>query len=254
MDVLDVSRGRNMLQAIIHITKPTTVPLITNNACFLPCLMTIELIRIIFGPGLMVENKQIDKMPKKNIKNHNYQPNLADLFVKVNLRPLMILGIISGAFNYTGNTEVDELYLSGKAENKHMSKRVKAKGVYNKAVIVGMVNRETKHATMKHVKSAEYHVLGKEIMNKIECGSTLITDGFASYETLKRYYQHETVNHSVGEYVKTKQINGKAYKIHTNTVEGLFGMIRRVVIGTYHFISVKHTQKYLNEIAHGYSS
>jgi transposase-like protein len=108
---------------------------------------------------------------------------------------------------FSGETEADELYLGGKEGNKHTKDKFKT----TKNAMLGIVNRDTKKAIIKQVKSTEYHILGKEIMNKVETGSTLITDSYASYKTLGKFYNHETVNHSANEYVKiSKAIDNKS--------------------------------------------
>ena len=52
---------------------------------------------------------------------------------------------------------------------------------------------------------------------------------------------HRRVNHSLGEYVK------KGTDIHSNSVEGVFSLLKRGVYGTFHSVSKKHLPNYLNE-------
>ncbi len=61
-------------------------------------------------------------------------------------------------------------------------------------------------------------------------------DGIAHHDT-----RHETVNHSAGEYVRAD--------VHTNTVESVWSLFKRSIVGTYHQISKKHMPKYLDEQA-----
>ena len=53
--------------------------------------------------------------------------------------------------------------------------------------------------------------------------------------------EHETVNHSVGEYVR-----GMA---HTNGIESFWAMHKRGYHGTYHHISAKHLHRYIVEFS-----
>ena len=53
-------------------------------------------------------------------------------------------------------------------------------------------------------------------------------------------YKHETVNHSAGEYARPGGV-------HSNTVEGYFGLLKRGLYGTYHHVSEAHLQRYINE-------
>src|SRR5205814_8641854 len=54
--------------------------------------------------------------------------------------------------------------------------------------------------------------------------------------------EHETVNHSAKEYVRL------GTDIHTNTVESAFSLLKRGIIGTWHRVSHKHLQAYLDEM------
>ena len=58
--------------------------------------------------------------------------------------------------------------------------------------------------------------------------------GIADHDTT-----HETVNHSAEEWVRGD--------VHTNTIEGVFSLFKRSVVGAYHQISAKHLPAYLDE-------
>lgn len=58
--------------------------------------------------------------------------------------------------------------------------------------------------------------------------------------------RHETVNHSAKEYVRGD--------VHTNTVEGVWSLFKRGLVGTHHQLSVKHLPAYLNETAFKYNN
>ena len=57
---------------------------------------------------------------------------------------------------------------------------------------------------------------------------------------------HESVNHSRHEYARGP--------IHTNTIEGFFGLLKRGVNGTFHHISPKHLHRYLSEFEFRYNT
>jgi transposase-like protein len=149
---------------------------------------------------------------------------------------------------FDGTTECDEVYLGGKEGNKHASK----KNIAEKTVVVGMVNRETGKAKATVVESNKSYELQEVIYSNIKEGSNVITDSYAGYDCLHWNYKHESVKHSVGEYVK--ESSRVAFKIHTNTVEGMFSHLKRTILGTYHWISKKHTNAYLQEVGFRYST
>ena len=59
---------------------------------------------------------------------------------------------------------------------------------------------------------------------------------------------HEAVTHHAGEYVR------KGTDIHSNTVESVFSLIKRGVMGTFHSVSKKHLPNYLNEFEFRYNT
>lgn len=59
------------------------------------------------------------------------------------------------------------------------------------------------------------------------------------------YEKHESVNHSIGEYVRGP--------VHTNTIEGYFSIMKRGINGTYHHISQQHLKRYLAEFDYRYN-
>jgi hypothetical protein len=49
------------------------------------------------------------------------------------------------------------------------------------------------------------------------------------------------VNHGNDEYVRGD--------VHTNTVEGVFSLFKRSIVGAFHQVSVKHLDRYLDEFS-----
>jgi hypothetical protein len=66
----------------------------------------------------------------------------------------------------------------------------------------------------------------------------------------KIYYKvdngDEAVNHSISEYRR-----GMAY---TNSIEGFFSLFKRIIHGTYHYISPKHLHRYCAETTYRFNS
>lgn len=83
-------------------------------------------------------------------------------------------------------------------------------------------------------------------------GSTIITDTYGAYKDLKKNYTHKSVKHSAGEYVRIEATT--AFKIHTNSIEGFWSLLKRGINGTYHWVSKKHINKYLAEYSMRYNS
>ena len=54
-------------------------------------------------------------------------------------------------------------------------------------------------------------------------------------------FEHEAVKHSISEYVRDQA--------HTNGIESFWSLLERGYHGTYHHMSAKHLQRYVNEFA-----
>jgi len=141
------------------------------------------------------------------------------------------------ALELTGEVEVDETYIGGK--------RKVAQKYNNKSAVFGAVERDGM-AKAKHVKSTGARVLIPEIQDTIDPKAIIYSDEWQSYKRLNKLgYTHTTVNHSKLEYVR-----GTA---HTNTIEGFWGQLKRSLDGTYHSVSPKYLQSYVNEFVFRYN-
>ena len=146
----------------------------------------------------------------------------------------------SGEFKLRNVVEVDETYIGGKEKNKHASQKPKKlRGTTGKQAVLGIRERGGK-TKAKPVSSTDRLTLWNEIERNIEKGSTLYTDDHGAYRGLElAQYNHKAVNHSAKQYV-----DGMA---HTNGIESVWAVLKRSIHGTWHHVSVKHLQRYINE-------
>jgi hypothetical protein len=135
------------------------------------------------------------------------------------------------------SVEVDETYIGGKHERKY--------GRGKKQSVFGAVERDGS-VKAKHVKSTGARVLIPEIEQNITTGTQIYSDEYGAYRTLKRRgFTHTTVNHSTLEYVR-----GVA---HTNTIEGFWSQLKRSVDGSFHAVSPKYLQSYVDQFVFMYN-
>lgn len=139
-----------------------------------------------------------------------------------------------------GDVEIDETYLGGKKKNRHASqKKNLVRGPVGKDVAFAMKERNGQ-ARAVHVASASGKDVAPVVLKNVAIGSQLHADDSRAYGALDSFYSVSRVNHSAQEYV-----NGKA---HTNGIESLWAITKRVYIRTHHWWSNKHTQLYLSTI------
>jgi len=137
--------------------------------------------------------------------------------------------------------EIDETYVGGLEENKHRSKRL-PRGVGGKEIAFALVERGGK-VRSHHVPSVSSVTLGPILREQLDRATKVMSDT-APY-TSGILTGHETVNHSVGEYVRGD--------VHTNTIEGYFSVLKRGIMGTYHHVSPRHLKRYLAEFDFRYN-
>ncbi|WP_419164154.1 IS1595 family transposase [Candidatus Palauibacter sp.] len=142
---------------------------------------------------------------------------------------------------FAGPVEVDETYIGGVEKNKHEDKRLRENWRDGKVIVAGAKDRHTKRVAARVVEHNDGPTLTAFIADHAADGSTVYTDDHGGYDSLAALYEHETVRHSVREYVR-----GMA---HTNGVESFWALLKRGYVGTYHHMSRKHLGRYVAEFA-----
>jgi transposase-like protein len=145
-----------------------------------------------------------------------------------------------------GSVEVDETFMGGRRRG---DKRGRPSRDSHKAAVLGMVERKgsVRLSMMERLTSDQ---IGRMLAENADGSCRVITDEYYAYRRAVAPFTggHEAVTHSLGEYVR------RGTDIHTNTIEGVFSLLKRGVMGTFHSISKKHLPNYLNEFEFRYNT
>lgn len=143
---------------------------------------------------------------------------------------------------FAGPVEVDETYMGGKRKNMPKAKRANltGRGAVGKVAVAGAKDRVTKRVNAAVVPATDGETLQGFVRAHAEAGATVYTDDASAYRGMTGF-DHESVNHSVGEYVRAQA--------HTNGIESFWAMLKRGYHGTFHHFSAEHMQRYINEFA-----
>ncbi|MBI4213616.1 MAG: IS1595 family transposase [Chloroflexi bacterium] len=145
----------------------------------------------------------------------------------------------------TGTVEVDETFVGGKAKFMHKTdraRRIHGTGGMDKVMVLGAMERGGM-VRFKVESHRTREVLHNFIASTVDDGATTIyTDEYSGYDGIgDENTVHETVNHGAEEWVRAD--------VHTNTVEGVWSLFKRSIVGSYHRLSTKHMEAYLDEMA-----
>ena len=146
-----------------------------------------------------------------------------------------------------GIIEADETFIGGKNKNRHNNKKIKGgQGGHSedKTIVAGTLERGGRVKAQK-VSNRASKTLHGVIKKNVAKGAQVMTDEWVAYNGLALLYGHQVVNHSMGEYV-----NGAC---HTNTLEGFWSLLKRGVIGQFHYVSPKYLNNYINEFCFRYN-
>ncbi|MFZ0692892.1 MAG: IS1595 family transposase [Alphaproteobacteria bacterium] len=85
----------------------------------------------------------------------------------------------------------------------------------------------------------DHRTVRSALYQHLDRNSRLVTDKAQHYVHFMPIGQHESVDHSKGEYVRGD--------VHTNTLEGFFSIFKRGLIGVYQHVDKAHLDRYLAE-------
>jgi transposase-like protein len=143
-----------------------------------------------------------------------------------------------------GIVEADETYVGGKLRpgTYKTGREAKQHRLDNKTVVLGAVERGGSVRLRMAPDASSESIKGFLAEVVADDAEAIYTDAHRSYRGIAdEDTRHEWVDHSRDEWVRGH--------VHTNTVESVWSLFDRSVIGAYHKLSVKHLPAYLDEAA-----
>lgn len=149
----------------------------------------------------------------------------------------------------TGIIEMDETYVGGKprkGNSKDKNDPPKRGRGTDKAPVVGAVERggkvTAKAVNKESMKGRHMRAFVRERIKTHE--SELITDEYRGYMGMEKVFPHRVIKHDKW------YVDGD---IHTNTIEGFWALLKRGMFGSFHSVSRKHLQRYVDEFCYRYN-
>jgi len=137
-----------------------------------------------------------------------------------------------------GIVEADETFVGGKYDRR------RKREPNAKPCVVGVIQRGGDVRASK-VPSRGARAIATFLKESVEPGTTLMTDEYAGYQKVGKLYKHNSVNHSKLEYVEGLT--------HTNSIENFWSLFKRGLVGSFHKVSEKHLDRYLDEFTYRFN-
>jgi transposase-like protein len=142
----------------------------------------------------------------------------------------------------SGEVEVDETYIGGRARNMHKDARERkhtgpGRSTGDKTPVLGMIERGGR-VQAEVVPNVKKDTLRPRVIESVEVGSSLYTDALKSYTGLDVAYDHRTIDHA------ERYVDGR---VHTNGIENFWSLVKRGLHGTYVSVEPYHLFRYLDE-------
>jgi transposase-like protein len=150
---------------------------------------------------------------------------------------------------YIGKRETPRVYSRPRARKNWKPTKSGKSGGAEKRIVVGLVERGGK-SRMFHLNDANAATVRDVLVRNVDRSSTLYTDSSRLYtRTGEEYAVHKTTNHAKGEYARRE---GDVV-VHSNTIEGVFSVFKRGMVGVYQHCGEAHLHRYLAEFDFRYN-
>ncbi len=140
-----------------------------------------------------------------------------------------------------GIIEADETWVGGRDSARGDGRRTRSQRL---SIVLGAVERGG-DVHLRVANRADHETIHAFLGDVVEDADAIYTDSWRSYRDIEKTVgdgtaEHETVNHHADEWVRGD--------VHTQTIESVWSLFKRSIMGSYHHMSVKHLPAYLEEM------
>jgi transposase-like protein len=142
----------------------------------------------------------------------------------------------------TGKVEIDETFVGGKSKSMHGQRKGIGRGPVGMTSVIGAVERGG-NIVARAVPTGVGKPDAQRFIDQVVSpdAELLATDTGVAFRSIEGYPQHRLINHAKGEFRKGD--------VHTQTIESVWSMLKRQIVGTHHWVSPKHLDQYVSEMA-----
>ena len=139
-----------------------------------------------------------------------------------------------------GFIELDEAFFGRAATGK---KPDKADNQAQVLVMIESVGERAGKIDMRVIESADKETIGKSVEEKVEPQQSFKTDGWRAHAVIDQ----------MGHELEAKAIPAELASEELPWVHKAISLAKRFILGTYHGVSKKHLQRYLNEFCYRFN-
>lgn len=145
---------------------------------------------------------------------------------------------------FSGIVSMDETFVGGLNKNRHLDKKIEdnqGRSCKDKVPVFVMIdlNKQVKAFVVRDTSGQTLKPIIAE--NVVKSETILVTDDWKAYQSLGNEYMHVVISHTQGEYARGG--------FHNNTPESFNACLKRTIKGTHIWVSARHLQKYVDEVA-----
>ncbi len=211
--------------------KPFTVRMGTIfEDSHLALRLWLQVIHLMCASKKGISTRQIQRMLQCSMKTAWHLTHR----IRAAMEPAADAGPIGGAGKIV---EADEAFLTNSPKTR------KRPGYQHKIAVLSLVERGGQQRSVVLDRPPSKAEIAYHLSRHVDPETTLHTDGAQYYRGLLQVAEHESVDHSKGEYARP----GERGTVHVNTLEGFFSVFKRGMVGVYQHCESQHLHRYVAE-------